>query len=221
MLFAALDSAGNHAEFALLEDGEVVLEALRPMRGREAAAMADFVLGELGKIGVKLGAIRRWSVGAGPGSFTGIRLVAALVAGWCFGRGDVSCRCVPGAISLGAALGPAPGEKLGALYDGRNREFIYYGVAADEKGELAPTGESEVLSAEAAREFFRSRAPERLAVAACEADAVAALLPPGLAFTPVGEISAAPLARNPHFDFDNDLTKLVYIRPAVFPPKEA
>jgi len=219
MLSAALDSTGNHAEFALLDDGEVVLEALRPMRGREGAALPDFVLSELAKIGVKLEAIRRWSVGAGPGSFTGIRLVAALVAGWCFGREGVAGRCLPGAISLGAALSPAPGERLGVLYDGRNREFIYYGLAADGNGELAPSGESEVLTAPAAREFFRERAPERLAVAACEADAVAALLPEGVAFTPVGEISAAPLARNSRFAFDNDFTKLVYIRPAVFPPK--
>ena len=59
MLSAALDSTGNHAEFALLEDGEVMLEAIRPMRGREAAALPEFVLSELAKIGVKLEAIRR------------------------------------------------------------------------------------------------------------------------------------------------------------------
>ena len=218
MLSAALDSAGNHAEFALLEDGEVMLEALRPMRGREAAALPEFVLSELAKVGVKLEAIQRWSVGAGPGSFTGIRLVAALVAGWCFGREGVSGRCVPGAVSLAAALSPAPGERIGALYDGRNREFIYYGLAADAQGFPVPSGECEVLTAEAAREFFRNRAAERLAVAAAEADAVAALLPPGSSFCPVSEISAVPLARDPHFAFDGDFTKLVYIRPAVFPP---
>ena len=79
---AVLDSAAGVAYLAVFDGGEKRFSAAAPMRGREAAKLPVWIEGELENHGLKLADISRWTVGAGPGSFTGLRLAAALVAGF-------------------------------------------------------------------------------------------------------------------------------------------
>ena len=101
---AALDLSGREAGFAVLDGGKVVLSLVRPMRGRDSAQLAAWVEEELRKAGIALESIRRWTVGSGPGSFTGMRLAAALVNGWTYGKA-VETRCVPTAAAEGVRIG--------------------------------------------------------------------------------------------------------------------
>ena len=151
---AAIDLSGRSAGFALMKDQELLCAASRPMRGRDSAELADFVAQQLAANGVELAEVSDWTVGSGPGSFTGLRLAAALAAGWTFGKEGVRTRCVPTAVALAARLETANGDRIGCLFDGRNRELIYFEVE-NFGGELVPTGESRVLNKEQAAEFFR------------------------------------------------------------------
>ena len=83
---AAIDLSGRSAGFALMKDQELLCAASRPMRGRDSAELADFVAQQLAANGVELAEVSDWLVGSGPGSFTGLRLAAALAAGWTFGK---------------------------------------------------------------------------------------------------------------------------------------
>ncbi|MBR1950948.1 MAG: hypothetical protein IKA32_00120 [Lentisphaeria bacterium] len=215
MYSAVIDPAPDHAAFALLKDDQIIAVERRPMRGRDAAALPVFILETLKNHNVDFSAVKRWTVGSGPGSFTGLRLVAALVSAWSLGKDDVKTRSVPGAVALGAMLQLAPGEKAGVLYDGRNREILYFGVEGLPGNDLKPTGETAVLDTEQAAEFFASRR-ERLAMFTSESKAIRQILPEDVKVESFEYADTARLALTEAQDFDNDLTRLVYIRPAVY-----
>ena len=212
---AALDLSGREAGFAVLDGGKVVLSLVRPMRGRDSAQLAAWVKEELRKAGIALESIRRWTVGSGPGSFTGMRLAAALVNGWTYGKA-VETRCVPTAAALAANLDAAEGERIGALCDGRNRELIF--ELEIRNGEAVPTGVEKVLNAEQAKAFFADYAGKRLTAFESELPALEKLLEPEVAarITAFPSIRPEALALASWKPFDNNLADLVYIRPAVF-----
>ena len=213
---AVLDSAAGVAYFAVFDAGEKRFSAAAPMRGREAAKLPVWIEGELEKHELKLADIGRWTVGAGPGSFTGLRLAAALVAGWCYGGKGV-CRAVPGVLGMAAAAGIAPGGRIGCLYDGRNHEIICCVVRTDARMRLSPDGEPLILNSEAAEKFL-AREPElKLAAFSAELEAVRKIVPGAeICAVDAPELSALEDAAVP---FDDDVTKLVYIRPAVYTEK--
>ena len=130
------------------------------MRARDASCLPEFIASELTGWNLKLEDVERWTVGSGPGSFPFLRVVAGLAAGWHVGHDRIQFRCVPGALALAASLKPSEGETVGALYDGRNHELLYFGVRRT-GGELTPTGETAVLNAERAERFFSEHADER------------------------------------------------------------
>ena len=128
ILSAAVDLAGRTAGFALMRGEELLLARTRPMRGRDSAGLAPWIAEELKAFGLTVNDVARWSVGSGPGSFTGMRLAAALVAGWTFGKTGVETRCIPTATAYAVRASAAEGEKIGCLFDGRNHELIYFGT---------------------------------------------------------------------------------------------
>lgn len=85
MRIVALDTSGAEGSVALLEgpaDGSVVVaEALSRVSNAHGESLLPLVERVLAEAGWPKGAIDRWAVGRGPGSFTGIRVALATVRG--------------------------------------------------------------------------------------------------------------------------------------------
>jgi tRNA A37 threonylcarbamoyladenosine modification protein TsaB len=197
--------------FALFDGDRELVKTSCPMHGRDAAELPDFVEAQLAQINLKLSDVKRWTVGSGPGSFTFLRVAAALGAGWAAGNDKIRFRCLPGAPALAKALQVADGETVGCIYDGRNKELLCFTVC-NNGGKLQPAGEELILTAPAALEYFKKN-PMRLAAFPADEAVLKKYLAdevPLEIITPdLGAIAAAP------GEFDNDADKMCYIRPAV------
>lgn len=222
---AALDLSGAAARFTLADaEGALLARAQKAMRRHEAAGLADFMQETMAAFGGELTDVVRWTVGTGPGSFTGMRLAAALVAGLSHGRSEVKTRGVATATAISACGAPdlPEGSRIAVLFDGRNHEMLLYPVRRIAEKLDESDGDGEVLNAGQARERFASAKFDAMLVQQEESAAVTALLAPETAakVRAVAEFDLLPLVRAKK-PFDNDLRELIYIRPAVFPAAKA
>ncbi len=121
MITLAIDASTYEGDVALLDDGRVLAERAAAMKGRESEQLMPAVAEVLAGAGVNLGVVERVVCGAGPGSFTSLRIAGGIA------KGIASGLCLPlyAAPSLGllvAGADPTPGRYLGAL-DALRGEF--------------------------------------------------------------------------------------------------
>ncbi|MCF6176062.1 MAG: tRNA (adenosine(37)-N6)-threonylcarbamoyltransferase complex dimerization subunit type 1 TsaB [Victivallaceae bacterium] len=214
---AALDLSGDEAGLAVAEQisGKIIIEQFRPMTGRSSAVLASWIIDLLGKVNLKLADITEWTVGSGPGSFTGMRLAAALVEGFIMGHA-VKSRCVPSAIALAAYS--SPGEITAVIFDGRNRELLLFAVEHDATGQLQKYGTEIVFNAENAAEVFQQGQYKNITALQKDATALGKIIPQNILdkVNYQGHIPVVELLSSQSSNWNNDLTDLCYIRPAVF-----
>ncbi|MFA4943110.1 MAG: tRNA (adenosine(37)-N6)-threonylcarbamoyltransferase complex dimerization subunit type 1 TsaB [Lentisphaeria bacterium] len=140
---AALDTSGGAALALRLADGSV-REARLPLELRSGEReLAVWLRAELGRAGVAVGDVRRWTAGTGPGSFSGLRVGIALLKGVCAGSG-AWLRGVPGSLAMAraAAAGWPEARRIRVLHDARQRQvivspFCRAGAGADGRWEAA------------------------------------------------------------------------------------
>lgn len=217
MYEAALDLSGNEAAFAVrFRNKKLLIDAVQPMRGRTASSLAPWVIGLLHDNNLTPEQINCWSVGSGPGSFTGMRLAAAFVTGLTAEKPVVRTRCVPSALALAPKDRYFEGATVAALFDGRNQEIIVYGLEWHNHG-FKHNNETAILNQEAAVEYFNSHPFNGFLALAAEKTAIEKVTPPCLEKKIVyrTRLNLEVLLNIDYIAWDNDLTKLVYIRPAV------
>ena len=216
---AAIDLSGKYAGFALAEtaSGKVLVSEHKKMHGRSSSSLSTWMLELLSALKIDIAEIGEWTVASGPGSFTGMRLAAALATGISLGRDDIKTRCVPGAVALASCVKCLEGEKLITIFDGRNREILLFELIKKD-GEIIPTGMTKVLNSEQANEFFAANHYKHIAAPTPDSVNIKLVLPEKICGK-VQYFENLPLEKliaSKYKVFDNDLTDLVYIRPAVF-----
>ncbi len=214
--FAGLDDSGSGMAFAVTtDDGSVVFDEFVAHQSRTTAHLPQRMAELLAAHGLTFTDISQWSVGAGPGSFTGLRIASSFIMGLTFGKEDtVRTRCVSTAAMI-AAQADAP--RVLVLFDGRKQELLAYGLEKTSAGYREDGFYAVIRSAEEAEKLL----PEfgQAVAFAADHDAVRAVC--GAEFADVkirraDRISAMSLIRWDETDFSRPLTDLLYLRPAVF-----
>lgn len=86
MITLALDASTYRGTVAVLDDERVLVERSTAMRGRDAERLMPAVDQTLREAGFTLRGVQRVVCGAGPGSFTSLRIAASLAKGIAVGR---------------------------------------------------------------------------------------------------------------------------------------
>ena len=215
MYKAGFDYSWQEASFAVCDEkGNLLLEEFHVFPPRNASGLTAWMSELLARHQLTLNEIGEWSVGSGPGSFTGLRVAASLVMGLCFGR-EIRRRAVSTASAMADSLKlPADLQHALVLFDGHHDELLGYGLDRTLAG-FVPSGFHGVLS----RDSLSALLDYDILIA-LEKDAVRIQ-------EIAGEHSAGKLQTIPHIqasfliskcpdDFSRKLTDPVYLRPAVF-----
>ncbi len=160
MKFLALDTASARCSVALLQGDTLITRAVDTARDH-ATLILPMIDGLLAEAGIPLRSLDGIAFGRGPGSFTGLRVAAAVTQGLAAGAGlpvlGISDLRALAARARRAAPSASPGSLLLAAMDARMGE-IYWGAfdaVADLPGD-ALLGEA-VGPAESLPESLRGR----------------------------------------------------------------
>lgn len=126
-MILGIDTSTLHASVAVVSDGDALAERESDVRthSERIIALVDEVLGE---VGCQIADLEGIAVGAGPGSFTGLRIGMATAKGLCYAAGKplwaVSSLA---ALALAASRVADPGALLVPVLDARRKEvFVGY-----------------------------------------------------------------------------------------------
>lgn len=127
MIAAALDTAVG-ASLAIACDGRVIHRAHLAETSRHSdAGLVPWLAREFHLQGLAVPDVARWTVGTGPGSFSGVRVGIALVQGLCAAT-RARCRGLPSSVALALELADRHGAprpcRLGVLHDARRHQII-------------------------------------------------------------------------------------------------
>ena len=86
MITLALDASTYRGSVAVLDEARVLVEESAAMKGRDAELLMPAVDRALKEAGIGYGDLGRLVCGAGPGSFTSLRIAASIAKGIAVGR---------------------------------------------------------------------------------------------------------------------------------------
>ena len=147
MITLAVDASTYRGTVAILEQDRVLVQASAPMKGRDSENLMPTVMASLREARVGLGAVNRVVCGAGPGSFTSLRIAASLAKGIAVGRG-VPLYAVSSLALLVAGNvsdGPRGVRRYLAVLDALRNES-YVAEFDHDAGAVSPVGEMRLVA---------------------------------------------------------------------------
>ena len=133
MLSLALETSTRLGSIAVGRGDTLISECALAVRATHSETVLDEVERMLARARIGVDGIERVVIGAGPGSFTGVRIAASLAKGWCHARG-VPLFAYSSLRSVAASSGR---KRVCALFDARRGEV--YGAAYADGPLRAPT----------------------------------------------------------------------------------
>lgn len=125
MITLALDASTYRGTVAVLDDDRVLVQESAAMRGRQSELLMPAVERALKEAGSSLRAVQRVVCGAGPGSFTSLRIAASIAKGIALGR-DIPLFAVSSLALIVAGNvsdGPRGARRYLAALDAMRGEF--------------------------------------------------------------------------------------------------
>ena len=160
----AIDTATEVCSVAVLH-GDRLTELVEVVGQRHSERVLPMIDAALAKAGLSLGDIDVFAFGAGPGSFTGLRIACGIAQGLAYGKRK---RVVPvgnlRALAARAFAMVTEGDLLLAAIDARMNEAycaVYRRDEAGERGQSARAGASAIAGAACDRRGSRHRCGER------------------------------------------------------------
>jgi tRNA threonylcarbamoyladenosine biosynthesis protein TsaB len=142
MITLALDASTYRGTVAVLEDDRLLVESSAPMKGKQSELLMPTVEGALREAGTGLREVERVVCGAGPGSFTSLRIAASLAKGIAVGR-DIPLFAISSLALIVAGNvtdGPRGARRYLASLDALRGES-YVEAFEHQSGDVLPAGE--------------------------------------------------------------------------------
>jgi tRNA threonylcarbamoyladenosine biosynthesis protein TsaB len=153
MITLALDASTYVGDVAILDDARVIAEESAVMKGAEHERLMPAVASSLARAGVDVDDVARVVCGAGPGSFTSLRVAGAIAKGIASGVGAPLFAVPSMTLMIGGAR-LAVGRYLGVVDALRGEVYIALlevgsdgEVAELERTRLAPVGDVDEIAA--------------------------------------------------------------------------
>lgn len=156
MLVLALDASTYAGSAALIRDGDVLAHCVAAMRGEREERLMPAISSLLETHAVAVDRLDAVACGAGPGSFTSLRIAASIAKGLSVAR-SLPLLVAPSTLLVAAAADPGltAGNYVAAL-DAMRGDFFYQEIGILSSGELQP-GDSGRTSRSLLEEHAASR----------------------------------------------------------------
>lgn len=154
MITLALDASTYRGTVAVLDGSRILVQSSAPMRSKNAELLMPAVQGALKDAGQDLGRVGRVVCGAGPGSFTSLRIAASIAKGIAVGRGIPLFAISSLALVVAGNVtdGPrGPRAYLAALDAMRGESYL--ALFEHDAGVVRPRGDMRLVPTEAARQM--------------------------------------------------------------------
>jgi tRNA threonylcarbamoyladenosine biosynthesis protein TsaB len=146
MITLAVDASTYRGTVAVLDDARLLVEGSAPMRGRDAEELMPAVVRALHDAGFGVDGVKRVVCGAGPGSFTSLRIAASIAKGIAVGR-EVPLFAVSSLALIVAGNvsdGPRGPRRYLAALDALRGEH-YLAEFEHDAGAVVPVGEARLV----------------------------------------------------------------------------
>ncbi|MEA2013474.1 MAG: tRNA (adenosine(37)-N6)-threonylcarbamoyltransferase complex dimerization subunit type 1 TsaB [Verrucomicrobiota bacterium] len=145
MFYAAALDTSVGISFALInmKTSEKMVNIRILDTGRKTLTLIQSTVADaLKKHSISINDIKNWTIGTGPGSFTGLRIGSAFVKGVCCAL-QTPYRGIPSSLAMAAEFADSA-KNIAVLHDGKRRELIFTGYR-NEENQLIETHSSEAL----------------------------------------------------------------------------